>query len=285
MRTHAGVDQPGPAVCSDDAPGLRRHWKAVPLPGVTTTMAWRLPGARLSRIMTPALAQTSVLVWDTTRAVMLPSPLSGVWPYWNWSPAPQMSAPPPVTVQASSAPVVEPASAGAADVGAVEGDRPGGCGGPVELRDRLPAAFVVLHDDVVGPFEVAGRGVGRCACSLHASMTRSPSTHTRRRRRAGGELVGAVREVDRSGPAGGEVVERHAAARSAAAPVVVDRVLAAPQHGSPLRVRLAKWSTAHWPGAQVTGGGGGVGRLSPMTVQVQPAGVRSADLCMSPRTC
>ena len=47
----------------------------MPLAGVSGTKAFVEPMARVSRIMTPALAQTSVLVWLTTRAVIEPSPV------------------------------------------------------------------------------------------------------------------------------------------------------------------------------------------------------------------
>src|SRR5205807_7603051 len=48
--------------------------------------------------MTPDLAEASVLVCDATRPVTPPSPDSDLDTKWNWSEAPLMSLPPPLTV-------------------------------------------------------------------------------------------------------------------------------------------------------------------------------------------
>src|SRR5437868_5577961 len=55
-----------------------RYCMLTPLPGVTATIAWRAPAARLSRIITPALAHWSVFSTDATRATICPSPTSGM---------------------------------------------------------------------------------------------------------------------------------------------------------------------------------------------------------------
>src|SRR5215472_12901474 len=49
--------------------------------------------------MTPALAQGLVADWEVTRAVTGPSPAIDCEMKWNWSLVPQMSPPPPWTVQ------------------------------------------------------------------------------------------------------------------------------------------------------------------------------------------
>ncbi len=52
-----------------------------------------------ARIITPALVLVLVRVWLTTRALSVPSPVSGSEMKRNWSLVPKMSAPPALTVQ------------------------------------------------------------------------------------------------------------------------------------------------------------------------------------------
>src|SRR5215471_2276978 len=59
--------------------------------------------------MTPVLAQGSVLAWDSTRALTVTSPVTGCEAKWNWSEVPQMSPPPPCTVQVPPVTVWPPA--------------------------------------------------------------------------------------------------------------------------------------------------------------------------------
>ena len=58
------------------APVIVLAWKRTPLPGEAKTMANREPALRLSRIMTPPLAQGSLLPMLSTLAMMEPLPLS-----------------------------------------------------------------------------------------------------------------------------------------------------------------------------------------------------------------
>ena len=55
--TQYGATTLTPEVFMVPPPVVSRRWKATPLPGVRTIMAWVELAARLSRIMTPALAQ------------------------------------------------------------------------------------------------------------------------------------------------------------------------------------------------------------------------------------
>ena len=66
-------------------PVAGRAWKTTPLPGVTATNALVAPAVRVSRNITPALAQALVLVWLTTRAVIEPSPVRTSETNWNES--------------------------------------------------------------------------------------------------------------------------------------------------------------------------------------------------------
>src|SRR3954454_1111283 len=79
----------------------------MPLPGETNSDAWRALASRLSRIITPALVQTSTFCTESTRVVIshqlgsvtdTVSPVD-VYAYWNASAVPQMSAPLPFTVK------------------------------------------------------------------------------------------------------------------------------------------------------------------------------------------
>src|SRR5262249_48541424 len=94
------------------APALVRHWKATPLPGVTTTSTKAALAAVPLRSITPALAPALVLVRLATRATMVPSPVSDSWAKLNWSDLPPTSAPPPLTVQVPALYVALPALAG-----------------------------------------------------------------------------------------------------------------------------------------------------------------------------
>jgi len=57
-------------------PVVSRRWKAIPLLGVRMTIACLELADRLSRIMTPPLAQGSVFSMLATRARIVPSPES-----------------------------------------------------------------------------------------------------------------------------------------------------------------------------------------------------------------
>ena len=72
-RTQYGAPAKTPAVWLLAPPGSSRRWKARPLPGVTTAIAWRAPVSSDSRIITPALAQSLVFCSEATRAMMRPS--------------------------------------------------------------------------------------------------------------------------------------------------------------------------------------------------------------------
>src|SRR5437660_2594554 len=84
--------------------------------------------------MTPAFAHGSVALCAVTRAVTGPSPASGCETRWNWSLVPQMSPPPPWTVQVPLASSVW-APAGVAPPTSVQlqplGQSAGGVGAPV----------------------------------------------------------------------------------------------------------------------------------------------------------
>src|SRR5579862_6521231 len=54
-----------------------RYWRSTPFDGVVTAIAKAESGNRLSRIMTPAFAQSSEWVSDSTHAVIVPSPRRG----------------------------------------------------------------------------------------------------------------------------------------------------------------------------------------------------------------
>ena len=53
-----------------------RYWNAAPLPGVITIIACSAPAVRSLRIITPAFAQPPVFAWLTTRATIVPLPVS-----------------------------------------------------------------------------------------------------------------------------------------------------------------------------------------------------------------
>ena len=53
------------------------RWKDIPLPGVTTVMAWIDPAVSDWRTITPAFAQLLVFVSEATRAMISTSPDTG----------------------------------------------------------------------------------------------------------------------------------------------------------------------------------------------------------------
>jgi hypothetical protein len=59
-------------------PGEMRCRNETPLAAVTMTIAYFEVSSRLSRIITPAFAQTSVFSMLSTRAMTEPSPVSGL---------------------------------------------------------------------------------------------------------------------------------------------------------------------------------------------------------------
>src|SRR4029450_10120895 len=76
-RIHSGMGTPARVVWLLVPPVKGRRWKETPCPGVARTAAWVEFALRVSRIITPALAQELVLVRLDTRAVITPFPLSG----------------------------------------------------------------------------------------------------------------------------------------------------------------------------------------------------------------
>src|ERR1700687_4457612 len=99
MRTQYGAATIGPWVLRLLAPVVARTWLTTPLLGVIAANALVAPVARVSRNITPALAQPLVLVWLTTRAVIEPSPVRAGETNWKLSAVLQMSPPEPLTVK------------------------------------------------------------------------------------------------------------------------------------------------------------------------------------------
>jgi hypothetical protein len=64
-------------VCKLRPPATNRRWNAAPEPAVIAMNACGESAAKLSRIITPALAQPSVFSKTTTRAIRTPFPCSG----------------------------------------------------------------------------------------------------------------------------------------------------------------------------------------------------------------
>ena len=54
-----------------------RRWKDAPFAGVMTVIACLEPASRVSRSITPALAQALVFSMEATRATIWPSPVRG----------------------------------------------------------------------------------------------------------------------------------------------------------------------------------------------------------------
>ena len=77
ILTQEGATTPAMVVDAEIPPAATRRWKDAPWPGVRTIEACAEPGASVSRIITPALAQTFVFRTLVTRATTVPSPLSG----------------------------------------------------------------------------------------------------------------------------------------------------------------------------------------------------------------
>jgi len=73
--TQCGATKPVASVLVLAPSVSMRRWNETPLDGVTTTIACLEPGARLSRIITPALAQPSLRNTLSMRAMIDPSPL------------------------------------------------------------------------------------------------------------------------------------------------------------------------------------------------------------------
>src|SRR5262245_56449909 len=85
IRTQYGALPEPPEVFGLAPPVEARRWNASPLPGLTNIDACFEPGASVSRIMTPALVQGSVLDSVATRAVTVPSPVIVRDANWNSS--------------------------------------------------------------------------------------------------------------------------------------------------------------------------------------------------------
>src|SRR5262249_15770839 len=85
-------------------PGSVRHWQTGSFGekpsrlGVSSMKALRELARRLSRIITPALAQKSVGPTLTARTSIAPSPVRGLYTNWNESATSQMSLPEARTV-------------------------------------------------------------------------------------------------------------------------------------------------------------------------------------------
>src|SRR2546430_17700612 len=115
--------------------------------------------------MTPALAQPWVFPWAPTRALAVPSPATFCDSKRNWSPVPQMSPPPPCTVQLPlssdwvPAGVAPPISAHVHPLGQVNGG-----GGAVGASATSPNATVLSVPEL-------------CAVTARpASIASSPTT-------------------------------------------------------------------------------------------------------------
>src|SRR6266536_6276783 len=73
-RTHLGGVALAPDMLAEVPPVELRNWKAVAPPAESSMCACLEPPVRVSRIMTPALAQTFVFSMPVTRARISPSP-------------------------------------------------------------------------------------------------------------------------------------------------------------------------------------------------------------------
>ena len=71
----------------------------MPFDGVMNSARYGEPGSLVARIITPAFAHGLVLPWESTRTLIVPSVGRGWLSNRNWSELPQMSLPPPSTVQ------------------------------------------------------------------------------------------------------------------------------------------------------------------------------------------
>ena len=110
--SHAGTT-PAVVTCEDDPPCVVRHWTAIPFDGVMNAAKYGEPGSEVARIITPAFAQALVFVWESMRALIAPLPVSGSLKRRKLSDVPQMSPPPPWTVQLLPTTYWAPAGIGA----------------------------------------------------------------------------------------------------------------------------------------------------------------------------
>src|SRR4030042_842246 len=106
--TQYGATIPAESVFKLVAPVPGRRWKEAPEPGVTTIIACEESGLSVSRIITPALAQTFVLSTLWTLAIIEPAPVSILYAKWNSSASTpltfQISAPELVIVKVPAGP-------------------------------------------------------------------------------------------------------------------------------------------------------------------------------------
>ncbi len=99
ISNQAGAVPVGLASLAVVPPWVERSCTLIPAPGETTTEYSGEPGSVVARTITPALAWVPELDWVTTRACTVPSPVRGCETNRNWSAVPEMSDPPPDTVQ------------------------------------------------------------------------------------------------------------------------------------------------------------------------------------------
>src|SRR5438105_8179156 len=97
-RSQIGADPLNCAALALAPPVAARYWNAMPLEGDTIASACFEFASSVSRIITPAFAQTSVLPIERTRAVIISCGSSTVAKKKKLSLIPQMSAPEPLTV-------------------------------------------------------------------------------------------------------------------------------------------------------------------------------------------
>src|SRR5690242_5331957 len=76
--THFGAGPAPPYVSVDPPPVTVRRWNASPFPTDTSMNACAEPASSVSRIITPAFAQSSLPLSDATRATIEPSLASDV---------------------------------------------------------------------------------------------------------------------------------------------------------------------------------------------------------------
>src|SRR6056297_1061063 len=91
-------------------PATSRRWNNAPLKSVNNTNAFRAPGVRSSRIITPAFDHSCAASNASTRTVNEPSPASAWYVKWNPSPSFHTSVPDAVTTSSSSSPADSPAT-------------------------------------------------------------------------------------------------------------------------------------------------------------------------------
>lgn len=81
--TQCGAAIPASVVPNELVPVSVRPCEATPLPAETTAKACAEPGSRVSRIMTPALAQACVFCTLSTLAIIVPGPVRVLYAKWN----------------------------------------------------------------------------------------------------------------------------------------------------------------------------------------------------------